>query len=395
MDKVEQPKAPLKELYNYFKNINNTSYDETENHIDDNQEAPEFVQINEEINQPIIESEIIAATKSLKNNKSAGADNIVNEHLKNTLDIMLPIYKQLFNLILDRGIVPTNWTLGTILPIYKNKGDKLLPENYRPITLVSCLGKLFTALINARLNKYAEKHETISSCQAGFRKGFSTADNLFIINNLIDLIRSKKKKLYCTFVDFKQAFDMVWRQGLWSKMIDYQVNGKCLTLIKNMYSNIKSKISTSDGTTAYFPCTTGVRQGENLSPFLFTLYLNDLEAYLNNKRVPGIICETNDENIYVFLKIFIMLYADDTVIVSENKNDMQDALNAFEEYCKKWKLTVNVTKTKVLIFSKGRHSKFDKFFFNGTQLEIVNEYKYLGIIFTKSGSYFKTKKTYS
>ena len=78
-----------------------------------------------------------------------------------------------------------------------------------------------------------------------------------------------------------------------------------------MYNNIKSRISTAEGTSAYFPCNCGVHQGENLSPFLFSLYLNDLEYYLYSNSAPGVKCETHDENIFIYLKIFILLYADD------------------------------------------------------------------------------------
>ena len=113
-----------------------------------------------EINQPITESEILKNVKLLKNNKSPGSDNIVNEHIKYAGHILLPIYKKLFNLILDTGIIPDSWTVGIIKPIYKNKGDIKSPENYHPITLLSCLGKLFTSIINNQLNSYAEKYDT-------------------------------------------------------------------------------------------------------------------------------------------------------------------------------------------------------------------------------------------
>ena len=82
-----------------------------------------------EINQPITESEIFIAVKKLKNNKSHGSDKILNEHLKSTINVMAPIYAKLFNIIFDTGIVPESWTLGDILPIYKNKGNKHSPEN--------------------------------------------------------------------------------------------------------------------------------------------------------------------------------------------------------------------------------------------------------------------------
>ena len=123
--------------------------------------------------------------------------------------MLLPIYTKLFNLILDTGIIPESWTIGVIKPIYKNKGNPKAPENYCPITLLSCFGKLFTLIINNRLNKYCEEHNTINRCQAGFRKKHSTTDNLFILKSLIDILQSQHEKLFCCFVDFKQAFDTV------------------------------------------------------------------------------------------------------------------------------------------------------------------------------------------
>ena len=101
------------------------------------------------------------------------------------------------------GIIPDAWSFGTIKPFYKNKGDPKLPENYRPITILSCLGKLFTSIINNRLKRYAEEKDLIDNCQAGFRKNHSTTDNIFIINSLIDIVKSSKKKLHCCFFDFK------------------------------------------------------------------------------------------------------------------------------------------------------------------------------------------------
>ena len=317
---------------------------------------------------------------------------LLNEHIKSTLHIMLPTYVKLFNLVFDKAIVPESWLLGDIIPIYKKKGDVQNPENYRPITLLSCLGKLFTSIINTRLIKFTDERNIITDSQTGFRKGFSTSDNLFVINCLIDILKSRSKKLFCAFVDFKQAFDTVWRDGLWQKMTSYSIDGKCLNLIRNLYNNIKSQIKTETNTSAYFPCFTGVRQGENLSPFLFAIFLNDLGSYLNNNAVPGLRCEYNDDELYIFLKLFILLYADDTVIFGESETDLQKALNVFQNYCDEWKLTVNISKTKIMIFSRGRQSKKFHFFFNSTELEIVPDYKYLGIYLSRTYSYIKAKK---
>ena len=140
------------------------------------------------MNQPITESEI------LKNSKASGAD-ILNELIKSSVHLLLSIYCKLFNVVLDTDIIPDSWSIGIIKPIYKNKGDPKCAENYRPKTILSCFGKLLTLIINNRLNAYAEKHDTIDWCQAGFRRGFSTPDYLFILKSLIALMQSQKKKV--------------------------------------------------------------------------------------------------------------------------------------------------------------------------------------------------------
>ena len=232
----------------------------------------------------------------------------------------------------------------------------------------------------------------ITNSQAGFRKGYSTADNIFIVNSLIEIMKASSKKLYCVFIDFRQAFDSVWRQGLWHKLISYNITGKCFRLIRSMYENIKSRVKCINGKSQFFPCTVGVRQGENLSPFLFAIFLNDLEFYFTQRGIPGINLEFNENDIFMFLQIFLLLYADDTVIFAESPEELQNALNAFSDYCDLWKLTVNVSKTKVLIISHGRPNSSQSFYFKNIKLEIVSEYKYLGVFISRSGSFNNAKK---
>lgn len=136
----------------------------------------------------------------------------------------MPVYIKLFNTIFDTGTLPEAWLEGKIRPIYKNKGDKSDPENYRPITILSCLGKLFTAVLNNRLTKFLDTYELLNENQAGFRKSYSTVDHIFALNSLIELFKSTKKKLYGTFIDFSKAFDSVWRMGLWKKMLESSVS---------------------------------------------------------------------------------------------------------------------------------------------------------------------------
>ena len=242
---------------------------------------------NDEINHPISENEILQAIRSLKTNKAPGLDGIVNEQIKASIPYMVPIFVKLFNIIFDSGIMPDTWTIGNINQFTKIKVILKKTENYRPITLVSSLGKLFTSIINNRLKDYAEKYELLSWSQEGFRKHHSTVDNLFIIKSLIDIVKARKQKLFCCFIDFKQAFDTVWRKGLWFKLLESKINGKCFNIIYNLYQDIKSRITTNEGSSCFFNCIVGVWQGEILSPF-FCIFLNDLESFLRQFQVSAI-----------------------------------------------------------------------------------------------------------
>ena len=113
----------------------------------------------------------------------------------------------------------------------------------------------------------------LSENQADFRPGYSTVDHIFTIKNVIDVFLSKKKKIFCAFIDFKKAFDTVWRSGLWSKLLTCGVTGNLLNVIKSIYNNIKSRIVANGAKSNYFSCYTGVRQGENLSQLLFSLFM--------------------------------------------------------------------------------------------------------------------------
>ena len=161
-----------------------------------------------------------------------------------------------------------------------------------------------------------------------------------------------------------------------------------------MYEYAKSRIIHNGEKSDFFACKMGVRQGENLSPALFSVFLNDLQDYLEQKDIVGLksISYDLENELTVFLKIFLLLYADDTVLLSENSNDLQSMLNEFYNYCTEWNLKINTNKTKVMIFCRGRMPNNLNFFINGYKIEIVKEYKYLGIFFSRSGSFLATRK---
>ena len=210
--------------------------------------------------------------KKLKCNKASGEDYITNEYIKATATQFINIYEKLFNVIFDTGIIPDIWLIGSIKPIFKNKGNKYDPNNFRPITILSCLGKLFTSILNDRLNTFSEEFKVLNESQCGFRKQYSTIDSIFILYSFFECLKSKNKKLFCAFVDFEKAFDKVWREALWYKLLLNNINGKMYRLILNMYDNIKSCVVYNNCKSDFFRCENGVRQGENLCRFCFQFF---------------------------------------------------------------------------------------------------------------------------
>ena len=113
----------------------------------------------------------------------------------------------------------------------------------------------------------------LSSAQAGFRNAHSTADNIFILHSLINLCLSKKKKLFCTLIDFSRALDTIWRVGIWQKLIENNISGKSCNAIKSLYQNVESCVSKNGQKSDYFACNVGVRQIEKHCSFSFFLFL--------------------------------------------------------------------------------------------------------------------------
>ena len=283
------------------------------------------------------------------------------------------------------GYFPENWSEGYIIPLHK-KGSISDVENYRGITLLSALGKLFSRLINNRLSNWAENYFILIEAQAGFRPGMSTVDNIFVLHGLITHFLNHGKKLYCAFIDYTKAFDYVVRDNLWFKLVKLGLRGNILDIIKSMYENVKSRVKFCNKIGNEFFCSLGVRQGECLSPLLFSLFLNDIEEQFILSGFDGI-----DLNMF---KMFMLLYADDIVIFSNTAEELQYGLNLLSEYCAKWKLKVNVSKSKILIFRAGgllpRNLSFS---YEGEVLEIVKSFKYLGIVFTAGGSFSEAQNT--
>ena len=215
-----------------------------------------------------------------------------------------------------------------------------------------CFGNFFTALINDRLTSFVETNNIIKENQSGFRKGYATIDHVFTLKTIIDIYLSRKKRLYYAFVDFKKAFDTIWRVGLWSKLINLGLSGKILTVIQNIYINAKSCVTCINNKSDYFMSHNGVRQGEKLSPLLFALYVNDLESFFSLRGSSPI--NVGDDVIDVYMKMFVLLYADDTVIMANDAESLQNNLHYSSEYCDMWNLFDQANKAMFALLRRNR-----------------------------------------
>ena len=330
------------------------------------------------MNIPITEKEVENNIRNLKSKKSPGFDRITNEMLKCTNSQGVKLLTLLFNKILKSGIFPTCWNYGLIKLI--NKGmDVYDPNNYRGITLNSCLGKLFCSILYSRLVPILESNNIFCKEQAGFRQDHRTTDHIFLLRSIIKTYTTKNNKLFTCFVDFSKAFDSIWREALIEKLGNIGIHGPFLQILNSMYQTTTNSLIYKEYLTPIFNSDIGVKQGDCLSAVLFILYINDLPAALNFNGSNPITIESTPIN--------CLKYADDLILMSTSASGLQKCIDKLAIYCEKWKLQVNFKKTKIVIFNRqGSLIKKYKFLFNSTAIESINEYKYLGFLFSNSTS---------
>ena len=246
---------------------------------------------------------------------------------------------------------------------------------------MNTLLKVLCTILNNRLITYSSNNHLINKEQIGFQKHSRTSDHILTLKALVNKYVSDKngKKLYTCFVDFQKAFDSIWHDALFRKLENKGINGNFLELIKNIYSHTKCAVKINTKTTKYFKYKRGVQQGNPLSPLLFNLFINDIFESIKNES-PLTLDNVNFIN--------NLMYADDLIILSTTPEGLQKSLDALEEYCNKWKLNINIKKTKCMIFSKGCNIKNTNFILNKNIIENVKEFKYLGITINRKNCTF-------
>jgi ribosomal protein S24E len=198
------------------------------------------------------------------------------------------------------------------------------------------------------------------------------------MKTIIDCYKSQGRSLYICFVDLKKAFDTVFRDGLIYKLQRLNVSSKFIKVISSMYGHVTARIKTKKGLTDAFPIDVGTRQGCNLSPTLFNIFINDLPLQLLHQECDYIDIGQGPFN--------CLMYADDLVIFSRTDTGMQNCLHKLETYCNRWRLLISVKKTKIIIINSSK-KKECHFRVYKTRLEVVKSYCYLGIIISDKGDF--------
>ena len=274
---------------------------------------------------------------------------------------------------------------GIIAPIHKG-GNIDDPKNYRGITLINVIAKIYSQILLNRLTHWSIKHDKLIQNQFGFQKGKSTIDCVFMLYSIILKSFSLNKKLYCAFIDFEKCFDKLSRIFIFQKLLKENVSTKFVSAIQNMYSVVKAAVRFNSELSNYFISNIGAKQGDPSSSLLFLYFVNDIVSSFN-ENIEGLF-ELND------MKLFILLFADDAVLFAHTPEALQSLLNDLSTYCNTWGLKINTNKTKIMIFERGRHTKFD-FSLNNSILKIVTSFKYLGVHFFKNANLNRTQKALS
>ena len=326
----------------------------------------------------ITTQEVEVAITKVKHSKATGLDEIPGELIKLGGTRFLSFLTQLFNAMYDTQIFPSDWSKSVMVPIHK-RGSTLDPQNYRGISLLSTLSKVFSSILTKRLQDWAEDKGKLCFEQAGFRKGHSTVDHVFTLHAIItNAVYGKGRgKFYVAFIDYEKAFDSVLHPCLWNILATSGVSTKFLNMLKSMHNNMQACIRWNGKTSTFFNCPIGTKQGAKESPILFSMYMNFVANFVRQNGKHGVQMQSGRE------ELFFLIFADDVALFSTTPVGLQNQIDNLAKASKQIGLRVNKNKTKIMVFRRGGFlSHGEKWFLNGDELEVVNNLKYLGYTFT-------------
>ena len=317
-------------------------------------------------NIPITEDEVHKVLKNLQIDKATGPDGVSNRLLKLTARSITSSLTMLFNKIVTTGTFPRLWKEANVTPIYK-KGDRQNKKNYRPVSLLSTVGKTLERIIFNKMYSYCESNGHLTWRNSGYRKRDSTINQLtYIVNNIYKSLDNNEDNCL-VFLDQSRAFDRIFHDGLKLKLSGIGINGALYNLLSSYLDNRRIRVVLNGQKSRWFKITAGVPQGSILGPLLFLIYIADIVEHLESE---------------------IYLYADDAVLTTSFAQG--DADQAFEQLNRDlqrlsdWAsnsfMVFNPDKTKYMVVSKApRETLYPLLYLNGISLEKVHNYPQLGL----------------
>ena len=316
---------------------------------------------------PTDPSEVLNCISFLNFNKSSGPFSLPTQLMSSlNNEIAVPLSK-IVNLSFQTGIFPENLKAAKVIPIHK-KGSKLELTNYRPISLLSNIDKIFEKLIYKRVYGFLDAKKVLFKQQFGFRKSYSTAQALLNISQKIMDALDKGNYACGVFIDLQKAFDTVDHEILLKKLSHYGIRGIALTLFKSYLSDRHQFVSLNGVNSAHRTVRHGVPQGSVLGPLLFLIYINDL------------FCAIKFSDVHHF--------ADDTNLIntSDSLKQLAKQMNLDLRFLSQWlnanKISLNASKTEYIIFKHARKPlNYDfRLSINGKRLHPSASIKYLGVV---------------
>ena len=262
-------------------------------------------------------------------------------------------------------LIPKSWKHSLIIPILKHGKDPTNPESYRPISLLSCVGKVVEKLVNTRLAWILETRNKLSPTQCGFRKRRSTEDLLVRLDHQVRSTLVHRQINFTVFFDLKQAFDSVSHEHLLFKLAKVGINGNMLSWIEEFLRDRHFQVLIGNSRSDVATMKRGLPQGSTLSPTLFNVMIADIPH-------PA--------------RVQVYEYADD-IAISVTSPDLQDAtrliqaaITEIENWTIAWQLSLNPSKTKAMCFTKKRiQEDLPTLRLQNTEIEWMKKFKYLGL----------------
>ena len=321
---------------------------------------------------PILESEVEKAIKEMNKGKAIGPDLIPVEAYEALDEKGIKKLTTLVNNIYDTGNIPNDMLTSTFITLPKKPGTTDC-ECHRTISLMSHTLKLLLKILMARIRNKIQPE--ISETQFGFVKDKGTTNAIFTMTMLTERCIEMQKDLYLCFIDYSKAFDKVRHEDLFNILNKLDIDGKDLRILSNLYWRQTATVKIDGEHSEETPIRRGVRQGCILSPDLFNLYSENILREIEN--IQGISLGGRNIN--------NLRYADDTVLIAQSEQSLQDMLDTVVEASENKGLALNISKTECMTISKTPQAPICNLQSNGKKVKQVNRFKYLGYSLTSDG----------